>query len=139
MRLAVLAGLMLTALHAAAGDLRVIVSNVTGGTGSLIVRVYDRAERWLGDEVYLRRSQDVSTARQGDSVTLELSLPPGDYALSVFHDIDGDGRMARNFFGLPQEPAGLSNNATPRFGPPKWRDARFELREAPVVQRIRLK
>lgn len=138
MRLAVLAGMTLTALHAAAGDLRVMVSNVTGATGSVIVLVYDRAERWLGDEVYLRAGRDVGTARQGDTVTFQLSLPPGDYALSVFHDIDGDGRMARSFFGLPQEPAGLSNNARPRFGPPRWRDARFELRELPVVQRIRL-
>lgn len=128
----------LTAPQAAAGDLRVMVSNVISDAGSVIVRVYDRAERWLGDEVYLRQSQDVSSARQGDTVTFQLSLPPGDYALSVFHDIDGDGRMARNFIGLPQEPAGLSNNARPRFGPPKWRDARFELRDAPAAQYIRL-
>lgn len=133
-----MAAMALTAPQAAAGDLRVMVSNVTGDAGSVIVRVYDRAERWLGDEVHLQQSQDVSSARQGDTVTFQLSLPPGEYALSVFHDIDGDGRMARNFFGLPQEPAGLSNNAQPRFGPPKWRDARFELRAAPAAQYIRL-
>jgi uncharacterized protein (DUF2141 family) len=140
----VAAGVVLSVLgtSASAGNLRIVVSNLGGNKnndkGSVIVQVYDRADRWLSDEVYLRQSQSVAGARTGDIISLELSLPAGEYALSVFHDVDGDGRMARNFFGLPKEPAGLSNNAVPRFGPPKWKDARFELRDKPVTQRIRL-
>ncbi len=37
------------------------------------------------------------------------NLAPGLYAVSVLHDVDGDGRLRMNAFGLPQEPIGLSN------------------------------
>jgi uncharacterized protein (DUF2141 family) len=74
---------------------------------------------------------------------MELKRPPGEYGLSIDQDINDDGRLARNFIGLPKEPAGLSNNLRPRFSPPRFtdarfRDARFTVGEAPVEQRIRL-
>lgn len=52
-------------------------------------------------------------------------LAPGRYAVKAFHDVDGDGKMATNPFGIPTEPYGFSNNARGAMGPPKWEDAGF--------------
>lgn len=136
--LAALAALLAVPLAAMADNLRVIVSNVKSDKGSVVVWVYAGPDRWLSDDVFLKQDLPVAGNRAGDTVTLELALPPGEYALSVFQDVDGNGEMARNFMGIPKEPAGLSNNAVARFGPPKYKDAKFEIADQPVEQRIRL-
>jgi uncharacterized protein (DUF2141 family) len=123
---------------AAAGTVKVTATNIRSDQGSIIVWVYDNADNWLSDRWRTQKTITVSGNRTGDSVTLELTLPAGEYALSVFQDLDNDGKLGRNFIGLPKEPAGLSNNARPRFGPPRYKDARFAVGDASVEQRIRL-
>ncbi len=64
----------------------------------------------------------------GDSVSTTLTgLQPGRYAIRVFHDVDGDGKMAANPFGIPTEPFAFSNDARGAFGPAAWSDAAFEV------------
>ena len=38
------------------------------------------------------------------------NVAPGSYAVTVFHDEDGNGRMKRNLIGMPSEGVGASNN-----------------------------
>ena len=52
-------------------------------------------------------------------------VAPGDYAVAVFHDENSNGRLERNFMGIPKEGVGASNDAKGKFGPPKFDDARF--------------
>jgi uncharacterized protein (DUF2141 family) len=49
-------------------------------------------------------------------------LEPGDYAVRLFHDEDGDGEMKTNAFGIPKEGFGFSNGAKAKFGPPAFAD-----------------
>lgn len=126
---------------ARAGDdanLRIVVGNVKTDQGSIIVWVYDKPDDWLSDRYRTQKSVAVAGHRVDGTVTLELKLPAGEYALSVFQDVNDDGKLARNFIGMPKEPAGLSNNAVPRFGPPRYKDAKFTIGAGPVEQRIAL-
>ena len=61
----------------------------------------------------------------GDRVARFEGLPPGDYALRAFHDVNGDGQMNTNPFGMPTEPFAFSNNAVGNMGPASWERARF--------------
>jgi uncharacterized protein (DUF2141 family) len=64
----------------------------------------------------------------GDSVSTTVTgLEPGRYAIRVFHDVDGDGAMATNPFGIPTEPFAFSNDARGAFGPAAWSDAAFDV------------
>jgi len=64
----------------------------------------------------------------GDSVsTMVTGLAPGRYAVKSFHDVDGDGKMGANPFGIPTEPFAFSNDAKGAFGPAAWADAAFEV------------
>lgn len=117
---------------------RVTGTNLNGEAGNFVVWVYDSPDTWLSDNWRTQKILPLAGNVANGEITVELRLPPGEYALSVWHDTDDDGKLARNFVGLPKEPAGLSNNVRPRFGPPRFRDARFTVGDTPVEQRIKL-
>jgi uncharacterized protein (DUF2141 family) len=54
-------------------------------------------------------------------------IAPGTYAVALFHDENGDGKLDTNFMGVPREGVGVSNNKLRSFGPPRWDDAKFPL------------
>ncbi len=63
------------------------------------------------------------TRAQARAGTVEMrvrNVQPGTYAIAVFHDRNGNGRLDRNLLGLPAEPYGFSNNVgrmgVPNFG-----------------------
>jgi uncharacterized protein (DUF2141 family) len=60
-------------------------------------------------------------------------IPPGEYALALFHDENSNYELDQNFFGIPKEGFGFSNNAMGNFGPPSYQDAKFELKEGSYV------
>lgn len=63
---------------------------------------------------------------QNYSVVISIdSLAFGEYAIKVFHDENNNGKLDKNFLGIPSEAYGYSNNASGWFGPPSWEDAKF--------------
>jgi uncharacterized protein (DUF2141 family) len=134
-----IATLLLTSTPAALADgpnLRVVGTGIEGSAGSFIVWVYQDADTWLSDRWRTQKVLPVTGNSRNGEITVELTLPPGEYALSVFHDVNDDGKLERNFIGLPKEPAGLSNNLRPKFGPPRFKDAKFSVGDVLVEQRI---
>ena len=62
--------------------------------------------------------------------TVELriqNVEPGEYAVAVFQDLNGNGRIDRPFF-IPTEPYGFSNDVG-RGGPPRFEAAKVSVRE----------
>jgi uncharacterized protein (DUF2141 family) len=117
--------------------LRVEVTGLQNAQGNIYIAVYDSKDTWLGKETVLEQQIVIVEARSEDGlVSTELNLPPGEYALSIYHDTNDNGDLDTNFIGIPQEPVALSNNARPKFGPPKYKDAVFTLGEEPLTQRI---
>ena len=45
--------------------------------------------------------------------------------MKAYHDVNGDGTMNTNPFGMPTEPYAFSNNAVGNMGPARWDRARF--------------
>lgn len=52
-------------------------------------------------------------------------VPPGEYAVSLYHDENRSGKLDTNFIGMPKEGVGVSRNPKGRLGPPRFRDAAF--------------
>ena len=130
------AALCLTVMAPAAlaGPLTVTLENIQKQTGEIRLGVYDAAGYEGGQAV---GGADVVVNAATVSVTIE-GLAPGEYGIKLFHDVNGDGEMNSNPFGMPTEPFAFSNNAMGRFGPAKWDDARFEVTEDGAVQVISL-
>jgi uncharacterized protein (DUF2141 family) len=53
-------------------------------------------------------------------------LPPGDYALAVIHDENMNGKLDTNWFGIPSEGYGFSNDAKALLGAPSFSAAGFQ-------------
>lgn len=65
-------------------------------------------------------------------------LPPGNYAVAVVHDENGNGKLD-TFAGIPREGFGFSRNPRIAFGPPRFTSARFALMQSGNAQRIKMR
>lgn len=76
----------------------------------------------------------------GDTVTCVFKRTGlGEYAASVFLDLNRNGKLDTNAIGSASEPWGVSQNAkSKRFGPPLYKDAKFEYRGGAVTIPIKL-
>ena len=128
-----LAGLLLIALplSASADTLTVTVNNIKKA-GEIHVAVYDNAKAFEADRGEKGGAAPGITEGtiemvEPGSVTYVYELPPGTYAIGIFHDVNLNNKMDNNFFGVPKEQFGFSNNARALFGPPNFEDAAFVL------------
>ena len=120
------AALLLTAAPAFAqtADSKLVLTFETGArTGQVMVALYDSAAAFDGAS----SSPVAATAipASGPVVATFGNLPAGDYAVKAFHDVNGDGQMNTNPFGMPTEPYAFSNNAVGNMGPARWDRAHF--------------
>jgi uncharacterized protein (DUF2141 family) len=119
--------------------IRVVLTNVARPGGVLLAGAYSSPETWLGATTVASKDIPVAGNLQNGTVTFEMRLPPGRYALSVLQDMNGNRQLDTNFMGIPTEPSGSSNDAPARFSAPKFKDAVFTVGDAPVDLTIRLK
>ncbi len=117
------------------GAIRLTLQNVTTTDGFLVVSVCTEPEHLSGDYGACTRNHRQPAT---DTEMVLPGVPHGVYAISVFHDVDGDGALKTNFLGIPREPIGASNDARGRFGPPSFEDMKFQLDDEEVALVINL-
>ena len=135
---AVLVAAALVYPQAAAADeatakLTLTVTNIAEHKGALMIAVFDAAG-YDADKSVAAGMVPVA----GDTATTTFDLPPGQYGIKLFHDVDGDGKMGTNPFGMPIEPFAFSNNAPAQFGPAKWDAAKFDVAAPATSHAIKL-
>jgi uncharacterized protein (DUF2141 family) len=92
----------------------------------------------FSEKGFLEKSiQSKSVIISGTKVIVDFDLPPGEYAVSTYHDINSNDKLDRYFIGKPKEPYGFSNNVKP-FGPPNFKDCMFTLTNSPKSISIKL-
>lgn len=108
-----------------AATLTITFQGITQPTGDIRGQLFD------SEAAYAGKGQPAAMfvlPVAGDSVSTTVEgLKPGRYAVRAFHDVDGDGKLGTNPFGIPTEPFGFSNDAKGAFGPAAWSDAAFEV------------
>ncbi|MGB3625921.1 MAG: DUF2141 domain-containing protein [Henriciella sp.] len=117
---------------AQAAPLTVTLTNIEAQTGEIRLGVFDAEGYETGTAA---SGANVAANAETVSVTIE-GLAPGQYGIKLYHDVNGDGEMNTNPFGMPIEPFAFSNNAKGRFGPAKWDAARFDVTEDGAAQTI---
>ena len=107
---------------AKAFDLTVEVLNARSDQGTVDGGLFGAESGWL--------RQPMTGAREPAAPKVVLvyrNLPAGPYALSVFHDENGNGKLDTNVAGIPLERYGFSRDAHGRMGPPSFADAALDL------------
>ena len=114
------------ALYAEPLTLTVNLKGFKSDKGNVEVALFDQAAAFpTKPEKAIAKQRAPIT---GGAATVEFrDLKPGTYAVSAYHDANGNGKMDSNFIGIPKEPTGASNDAKGRMGPPSFKDAQFTL------------
>lgn len=125
-------------LPALAADITVEIQPLPSSEGMVMVSLFDRPAGFPSGVSY---GQQIAASRQVAGQPLRLvftQLPPGRYALSAYHDKDGNGKLGTNLMGIPNEPMGFSNNAKASFGPASFDSAAFEVGPQGVSVKLQL-
>ena len=133
---ALLGGIVLltaTVQAASAAVVEVAVTGVVEARGRIHVELCTQDTFLKPDCPY----QGSAVATPGATVVKIPGVPPGKYAAQVFHDEHDDGKIHRNFLGIPTEPIGFSNDAPLHLHGPRFTEAAFAVEHG--VERITLK
>ncbi|MGA7124354.1 MAG: DUF2141 domain-containing protein, partial [Polyangiaceae bacterium] len=66
------------------------------------------------------------------------SIPSGTYAVACFHDENRNGKLDKNFLGMPNEGTVVSNHAKGFMGPPPFDKAKFSFSGAAAALELRV-
>lgn len=83
------------------------------------------------DDTFLKKGKTFagtfeSTEKGTTTITIP-NLPDGTYAVSLFHDTNGNKELDTNFLGIPKEPVAFSKAKMKTFGPPDFGECSFEM------------
>ena len=84
------------------------------------------------------KAQASSAPKDGSATCTFKDVAPGDYAVAVFHDANGNGTFDTGFLGIPEEGVGYSNTPPKRGPPPKFDAAKVKVGEGATMQTIAL-
>ncbi len=115
---------------ASALTLTVEVTDARSAQGSVNAALYAEAGAWLT----LERAVHTQKAPSGGAKTVLVftGLAPGRYALSTYHDENGNGRLDANVLGMPTERYGFTGGPA-SMGAPSFDQAAVDLRADTVV------
>lgn len=106
------------------GQIHVQVDGLHNDKGQLVCALLT-SDMWPS-----KKDQSVASAKSsiqhGQAACDFSAIAPGTYGISVFHDENSNGKLDKNFVGMPKEGVGVSNNAAGHFGPPKFADMAFQ-------------
>jgi len=109
----------------AQNSVEVTMTGFESNAGKAIFGLYSSEENWL-EKTFKTLESEI---KEGKAHVVFIDLPAGEFAISAFHDEDNDGEIDMFLGFYPAEDYATSNNAPAKFGPPKWKDAKFELKQ----------
>lgn len=108
------------------GKLLIEVSNIKTAKGTIWVGVYDNPKHLFDQDKAIVKGKKVSqTGRTYLSVN---QLEYGNYVVAVFHDINGNGKLDQNAFGVPTEPYAFSKSPKSKWRLPTFDEIKFYFR-----------
>lgn len=116
--------------------LRVIIDNLSTNEGEVEIGVYTPENKFPDEKDKFKKYRFQPKSELID-VLLE-DLPYGELALAVYHDENNNGKIDKNFLGIPTEPYAFSNNFKPSIKAPSFDNCKFSYNELNHVVRISL-
>jgi uncharacterized protein (DUF2141 family) len=137
--------LILFALPVNASELRITVEGIRSPDGTILIGLYDSLESFtraikLSDkEGFLNDpNRFAAVALRANaakkSAVVFTNLDPGQYAIILFHDENGNGKLDTNAWGVPTEPYGFSNNVRGLLSPPAFEKAVMQINSDKAVR-----
>ena len=100
------------------------IENLKNDKGQVLIGLYNSKEEFLQTTF----KGQAASIKNGVCSVVFKNVPEGVYVVSYIHDTNKNGKLDTNLLGIPKEDYGCSNDAKGFMGPPKWEDAKFELK-----------
>jgi len=113
-------------------SIRVNISGLDSSEGMVMVVLFNSADSFLKKPCFRQKAMINNNKA---NLSFE-NIKAGTYAIMCFHDENANNKLDRSILGIPKESVAASNNAKGNFGPPKFEDASFILKNEDVVQNI---
>ena len=104
------------------GNITVSVENLSSEEGKVYFALFN-------EDNFIKKAPiqgEVSEIKEGVAQITFSEVPSGTYAITAYHDKNGNQQMDFESNGMPKENYGVSNNQMNLYGPPLWEDAKFE-------------
>ncbi len=105
------------------GSLVIEINNITSPEGIIWVGIYDSEENFMIKENAIVEGYKVDET--GHKTVHVDQLTYGKYAIALFHDINGNGELDRNWLGIPSEPYAFSRRPKSKWRLPRFREIVF--------------
>lgn len=106
--------------------LKVVVKNIERVEGRLFLKLSADSIEFntiAFQDAFVIEKDVIST----DMVFSFTHLKEGEYALSIYQDLNNNEKLDFRKFGIPAEPFAFSNAALRRFGSPYFHQAKFDI------------
>jgi uncharacterized protein (DUF2141 family) len=121
---------------AEAASLTITFSDIEAPKGRIMLALFEGAAGYNGGKPVHGAAIEVTGTTANAVIT---GLAPGQYGVKLFHDVNGNGKMDTNPFGMPVEPFAFSNSAKGNMGPADWDAAKFDVKPGANAHTISFK
>lgn len=108
----------------AQNGIRVSIVNLRNDKGHVLISLFRECLGYPDEPEKAFRKAQININNKTASYIFS-DLPAGNYSIAILHDENDDIKMNTNFFGIPKEGYGFSNNVMGTFGPPSCGRAQF--------------
>lgn len=116
----------------------IMLSNPGKSRGKVYVAFYNKEADFLRkDKIFIAKTVDISA--KGLAIISFENIVSGTYAIAAFLDENDNGKMDTNFFGIPKEKYGFSNNIRPMMRAATFKEAAFVITNKENTIKINLK
>jgi uncharacterized protein (DUF2141 family) len=116
--------LMVNSPQSTTSSMQLSVSGIEHVRGNLMIAIFDSEANFPADDKAIQRLVIPVTSKT-QLIQLNGLVKGKHYAIALYHDENNNGKLDKNFLGIPTERYGFSNDARGTFGPPSWSEAKF--------------
>ncbi|MDO5663986.1 MAG: DUF2141 domain-containing protein [Bacteroidia bacterium] len=111
------------------------VAGIKEAKGNILIGVYDDPKNFakVGRQIKL-----ISVPADSETIKVTITdLKEGEYAFTVLHDKNANGKCDYNLLGIPKESIAFSNNVKPKLKVPSFNDVKVDVTDG-MILRIKL-
>ena len=124
----IILGTILTVSSILAGNINVKITNILNQNGNIAIGLYNKDDGTFTDMSKYYKGVNLKIDIQ-EVIYIFKNIPNGTYAISVIHDENKNQKLDKNFFGIPKEGYGFSNNVRPIFRGANFEESKFRLND----------
>lgn len=119
------------------GEIQVVITDFRNDKGDVKIALFNSKDGFPDNGKKALIKEKV-TIKDKKAEFVFNDIPYGIYAISIYHDENGNDKLDSNFLGIPKEGYGASNDPKPAMRAPRFDEAKFKLDSADLIVEIKV-